>query len=121
MRKVKFSPNKRNRPEAKIEREIKKYLEARGWYVRHIEVPGMPDIFATHKQFGMRWIEVKLPQMKGSKFTKRQKEEFPKLILHGAQIYIITEASASQYKMLFNVDDKGRPVGNAARWLLEKG
>ena len=105
---------KRNNPEAQIEKAIIRYLRARGWYARHIEVEGMPDIYATHKQFGMRWIEVKLPQMRGSKFTKAQKKNFPELIIHGTQIYIMTAASDGQYKMLFNT------CGNAARWLLEK-
>lgn len=62
---------------------------------------GFPDLFATHKKYGPRWIEVKLPGMIGSAFTPAQLEEFPKLANNGAPIWILTGATESEYKKLF--------------------
>ncbi|MBF84104.1 MAG: hypothetical protein CL489_06450 [Acidobacteria bacterium] len=111
-------PIKRNnRPEAKIQQEIITFLEARGWFVREVsagvKIFGWPDLYASHKHHGCRWIEVKLPNMEGSKFTKAQKQWFPKFIQNGSPIWIMTAATMKQYKELIN-----RKQGNLIDFML---
>ena len=63
---------------------------------------GFPDIYATHSRYGIRWIEVKLPEMKGSKFTPAQHEHFPKLLANGTRIWVLTAATEFEYNKLFS-------------------
>lgn len=96
---------KRGRPEDKIRAEIRHYLELKGWYVKFTHgsayQSGFPDIYATHKLHGARWIEVKLPGMKRSKFTPAQLKEFPKFQANGASIWVLTAATDYEYSKLF--------------------
>jgi hypothetical protein len=62
---------------------------------------GFPDLFATHAKYGARWIEVKLPDMKGSHFTQAQLEYFPKLCANGSGVWIMTAATEMEYQLLF--------------------
>jgi hypothetical protein len=62
---------------------------------------GFPDLYATHAKYGCRWIEVKLPGMKKSRFTKAQMTEFPKLVNNGTPIWILTGATEYEYRKLF--------------------
>lgn len=95
-------------PEAKIQKDIVRMLRQKGWFVKRLVGNayqfGMPDLFATHKRFGIRLIEVKLPDMKGSKYTKAQLETFPKLCANGAGVWVMTAATQSEYEKL-----KARP------------
>lgn len=94
---------KQHGPEYGIQREIVTFLRLRGWHVeRLIGVGwqfGLPDLFACHKKFGVRFIEVKFEDKFG--FTKAQKCKFPILMDHGCGIWILTEASEEQYERLF--------------------
>ena len=95
----------RESPERKIQNNIIGMLTIRGWHVRVMHasenVKGLPDLYATHSKYGMRWIEVKLPLMKGSSFTPAQLEEFPKLVANGSPIWILTAADELEYAKLF--------------------
>ena len=62
---------------------------------------GWPDLYATHFKYGQRWVEVKLPGMKGSTFTSAQLEWFPQMIAHGTPIWILTGATGMEYDKLF--------------------
>ena len=62
---------------------------------------GFPDLYCTHKRYGYRWVEVKLPGMKGSKFTPAQLDVFPKLIANGTHIWILTSDSDTELALLF--------------------
>lgn len=92
-------------PEKIIEDDIVKMLRNKGWLVRKMHGDannkGWPDLYACHSNYGIRWIEVKLPQMKGSKFTPAQREWFPKLVANGSRIWILVAATESEYKKLF--------------------
>ena len=100
---------KRERPEAKIQKALISLLKMHGWYVMethgNLYQKGFPDVYATHSQHGARWIEVKLPDMKGSKFTSAQLEHFPKLRANGTRIWILTAATEYEYKKLFKPDN----------------
>lgn len=96
-----FKP--RTNPEAKILQEITKRLVLEGWLVMRTNgnqfQRGFPDLYASHKRYGPRWIEVKLPGMIGSKFTPAQLEFFPKMLENGTDVWILT--SPDDYKLLF--------------------
>lgn len=87
-------PEGRQCPEHRIEVAIIKALRDRGWFVMKmhgsIYQSGFPDLFAAHKEVGIRLIEIKLPGMKGSKFTRAQKVIFPALTRAGVGIWILT-------------------------------
>lgn len=104
-----FQPRKLNRPEDKIEKAIIKYLRDRGWYVVKMHGSmyqmGIPDLYCVHPTYGQRWVEVKLPDMKGSKFTGAQLEVFPQLEKHGAGVWILTAATQKEYFKLFSVSN----------------
>jgi len=91
-------------PEAIIQKAIILMLRQKGWFVKRVPgnafLAGMPDLFATHKYFGIRLVEVKLPNMKGSRFTKAQLETFPKLCANGAGVWVLTADTQKEYEIL---------------------
>jgi len=94
----------RKQPEAKIQKEIVTYFRNKEWFVVRMVgnafQQGIPDLLATHHKYGPRFIEVKLPGMKGSHFTAAQLEYFPKFCANGMGIWIMTAANAEQYRMV---------------------
>jgi hypothetical protein len=92
-------------PEYDIQKALISYLTLKGWLVRELHGDannyGWPDLYACHRQFAIRWIEVKLPNMKGSKFTSAQMEWFPKMSANGTGIWILTAATDHEYSKLF--------------------
>lgn len=103
----------------KIQKAWIEFLEARGWFCKpthgSMYQAGFPDLFITHDKHGPRWVEVKLVDMKGSKFTKAQLEEFPKFINNGTPIWILTKVCEQEYEKLFN-----EPEGNYVTYLMMK-
>lgn len=95
----------KDNPEKQIQVAMNKYLTLMGWYVMSTHgsmfQAGFPDTWATHSKYGGRWIEYKLPGMKGSRFTPAQLECFPKLAANGTAIYILTGATDEEYQKLF--------------------
>lgn len=73
--------------------------------VRHLHgnayQSGFPDLWASHAKYGHRWIEVKLPDMKGSRYTPAQLEFFPKLCANGSGVWVLTGATEEEYKKLW--------------------
>jgi len=97
----------RNRgPEGIIQDAIIKYLSTRKWYVMQTHgnmfQSGLPDLWASHKTYGPRWIEVKLPHMIGSKFTPAQLDVFPKICSNGSGVWILTADNHTEYMKLFD-------------------
>lgn len=96
-------------PEAKIQKALIEYLKCRDWYVKsthgNMYQSGFPDLYCTHAHHGVRWVEVKLPGMKGSKFTPAQLETFPQLRANGTRIWILTAATHAEYQKLFGPDN----------------
>jgi len=93
------------RPESKVQKAIIEYMILRGWYVKVIHsstfMPGMPDLYVCHKQYGERWIEVKDPERTGDLFTPAQKDNFPLMSAHGCKIYVLVGATKDEYDKLF--------------------
>lgn len=84
-------------------------LERKRWLVRvmnaSIFLNGFPDLYVMHRDHGPRWIEVKLPNMTGSRFTPEQIKWFPMMSEHGAPIYILTGSSEAEYRKLFQPEN----------------
>lgn len=101
-----FKPKSKHGPEWYIQQAIIKMLRDKGWYVHSTHgsmfQSGFPDIFATHKDHGHRWVEVKLPEMRGSKFTVAQLEHFPQLNANGSGVWILTAATDHEYRKLMD-------------------
>ena len=97
--------HRKEKPEAKVRDAIRDYLTLRNWYVKMTHgnafTEGWPDLFCCHASYGQRWVEVKLPQMKGSKFTSAQLRDFPKFIAFGSGVWILTGGSEEEYQKLF--------------------
>jgi len=92
-------------PEAKIQDAIIKMLRGKEWFVINMHgnlyQAGFPDLFTSHHKYGIRLIEVKRPEMKGSRFTAAQLEVFPRLVAAGAGVWILTSATEVDYRKLF--------------------
>lgn len=78
-------------PEAIIQEKIIKKLTLLQWFVMethgNLYQKGFPDLYATHKRYGARWIEVK--NREAYRFTPAQLEMFPKFVANGAGIWIL--------------------------------
>lgn len=90
-------------PEAKIHSALERYLREREWYVKSTHgnqfQSGFPDVYASHQQFLIRWIEVKNPE--AFSFTPAQIKEFPKMSACGTGIWILCAATDDEYNRLF--------------------
>ena len=99
-----FNKNKKG-PEAAIQDSIVNALRLREWTVMethgNLYQWGFPDIYAYHPHYGQRWIEVKLPGMKGSKFTPAQKKYFPLMDASKIGRWILTGATDMELNKLF--------------------
>lgn len=93
-------------PEAKIQRAIIELLEEKGWWCKsthgNAHTDGWPDVWASHARYGNRWIEVKLPEMKGSHFTNAQLRDFPRFNNVGGGVWVLTAATEEEYEKLFS-------------------
>jgi hypothetical protein len=116
MRKVNIRPVKG--PEAKIQADIKKFLEDRKWFVKNMHgnmyQSGIPDLYACRRKFFYgtgkstwddtskpltRWIEVKYGEK--YKFTPAQLRDFPKFTAEGVGIWVMVAATEAEYRKLF--------------------
>jgi hypothetical protein len=90
-------------PEYGIQRDIVKFLRARGWHCERLIgmawQSGLTDLLIFHRQYGIRLLEIK--QEDHYRFTKAQKTKFPVLMNFGGGIWIMTEATEVQYERLF--------------------
>lgn len=90
-------------PEAKIQNGIIRELKAHDWYVKvmigNAYQFGVPDLYAAHRNFGQRWIEVKNPL--SFSFTPAQITEFPRLHAAGVGIWILFSADLTELDKLF--------------------
>lgn len=97
---------KRNNPEKIIENAIRATLMAQGWFVIKTHgnqfQSGLPDLYATHSTYGIRWIEVKTPK---GRFTAAQHEVFPKLSANGTRIWVLQGATDDDIKLLFGPEN----------------
>ena len=90
-------------PEWHIQRELKEFLETRGWVVEVMHgnafQRGIPDLYLFKEGIGERWVDVKVP--KGYSFTKAQRIKWPHWDSRGIGIWILTAATQFEYDKLF--------------------
>lgn len=103
---------KNKKPETIIQNAVIAMLRSKGWYVTVMHatatLSGWPDLRASHSAFKGRWIEIKLPEMKGSRFTAAQLDRFPKMAANGDPIWILTAATLIEYEKLHKPANLGR-------------
>jgi hypothetical protein len=80
-------------------------LRMRGWAVKrthgNLYTEGWPDDYATHRRYGARWIEVKLPTRTGDPFTPAQHDTFRLFSKNGSGVWVLTGYSEKDYQLLF--------------------
>ena len=90
-------------PEWFIQRDLKEYLQTRGWVVEVMHgnafQRGIPDLYVFHPNHGPRWIDCKVPGKYS--FTKAQKLKWPFWDSKGIGIWILTAATQKEYDKLF--------------------
>jgi len=89
-------------PEAVIQDAIINKLKCLDWFVKNTHgnmyQSGFPDLYACHRTYGARWIEVKNP-LKYS-FTDAQLRDFPMFSAKGIGIWILTADTDHEIKKL---------------------
>lgn len=90
-------------PEWFIQKDLKEFLETRGWVVEVMHgnafQRGIPDLYLFKGGIGERWVDVKHP--KKYSFTKAQRIKWPYWDSRGIGIWILTAASQFEYDKLF--------------------
>lgn len=90
-------------PEAKIQEKLIQFLRAREWFVKsthgNMYQSGFPDLYCSHRRYGIRWIEVKYAE--SYSFTPAQLETFPLMSANGTGIWILVEACEEEYQKLW--------------------
>ena len=81
-------------------------LEMKGWWVKsthgNIYQSGFPDLFATHRHYGPRWIEVKRPGRRGKRvFEPSQLKAFKEMTENGTGVWVLTGYEEADYMNLF--------------------
>lgn len=106
-------------PERELQNAWLTFLKGRGWHVVEMHASarfsGFPDLYITHVEYGCKLVEIKLPGMKGSRFTDAQWEKFPLLEKNGSPIWVLTAVCEDEYAKLFTHEK-----GNLAGYMLQK-
>ena len=99
----------RRKPETIIQNKIMDLLKTKDWFVKHTHgnafQAGFPDLYAAHRIYGTRWIEVKNPT--GYAFTPAQLDTFPMFAAKGVGIWVLTAATELEYLKLFKPPNWG--------------
>ncbi len=97
-----LAPNTAMGPEAIIRDRIIKKLEGLGWFVKithgNMYQSGFPDLFCSHRERGIRLIEVKNPV--SFSFTPAQQQDFPKFKASGVGIWILFDSTDEEIAKL---------------------
>ena len=98
-----WKPRTKNDPERQIQDAIEAKLRKLGWVVKathgNMFQHGIPDIYAAHRLYGARWIEVKNPL--AYKFTPSQKEFFQQLTSVDVGVWVLISDSDAEIAKLF--------------------
>jgi hypothetical protein len=93
----------RLKEEARIQKEIVQYLKIRDWVVKETHGNmyqwGLPDVYAAHRKYKTRWIEIKQPT--GYRLTPAQLDTFYQFTSVGVGIWILTAATEHEYLKLW--------------------
>ena len=95
--------------ESDLAAKVKKLFESRGWKVINVHgnafTKGLPDKYcidvterAEGRTLGQRWVELKRPEV--GRYTKDQLATFPLIEKAGIGVWVMTDATDAQYKMV---------------------
>lgn len=89
--------------ESKIQSRLMKFLRARGWLVENMHgnmfQSGIPDLYCFKREYGERWIDVKVEGRYS--FTKAQRIKWVQWEIAGIGIWILTGHTQKDYNRLF--------------------
>lgn len=91
-------------PEEKLRNALVDLMRSLKWWV-HIThgnaySHGLPDLIAGHRNYGIRFIEVK--NADAYHFTAAQEREFPAMMAAGVGIYVVALPVGFSEKLLFH-------------------
>ena len=94
----------RNSEEKRIrDKEIRPMLEGLGWLVEVTHggqyMKGFPDLYLSHRRFGIRWVDVKVEGK--YEYTQAQRDKWPRWHVFGSGVWIMIGATQDQYECLF--------------------
>jgi len=93
----------RSNPEHKIESNLRRFLEIRGWLVEKTHSTayssGWPDLMCWHLDYGLRWVDVKVPGQ--HRYTKAQCQKWPAWEKGGLGVWVLMGATDEWYSKLF--------------------
>lgn len=105
--------NKKTGPERKIQDAIIAMLKMHDWFVKethgNMYQSGFPDLWACHKSYGHRWVEVK--NAESYSFTPAQLHDFPIFGAKGSGVWILVAATEKEYKKLFETQNWWKYLG----------
>ena len=80
----------RGKPEHKAQEALRSMMATKGWFTVKTHgnafQSGLPDLYAVHRVYGTRWIEMKTP---GGTLTPAQRHMFRQLSIYGDKIWIL--------------------------------
>lgn len=86
-----FKPRAAHGPEFYIQPLWVDFLERKKWHVERLIGNtlqyGIPDLFIAHKDYGTRWVDIKV--YGGYSFTKKQRQKWPIWEKYGIGIWIL--------------------------------
>ncbi len=89
-------------PEAIIQAAIINKLKMLDWFVKNTHgnmyQSGFPDLYACHRTYGARWIEVKNPLKYA--FTDAQLRDFPMFTAKGIGVWVLTSDADTEIRKL---------------------
>lgn len=91
----------KQRETTQVSDPLRRLMHSRGWLTVKTTggrfSSGWPDLFCAHPEYGMKWVETKVP---GGRLRPSQRKMFTKLAKHGVKIWVIIEPDG--YYKLFN-------------------
>lgn len=100
---VRHKTYKRHDKEKRILDKIRLMLQNLEWLVEITHgskyMSGFPDLYLSHRKFGIRWVDVKVED--NYEYTAAQRKKWPIWHKHGSGIWIMTDATQEQYERLF--------------------
>lgn len=89
--------------ESSIQKRVMNSLTLSGWYCLSTHgnrlQSGFPDVFACHKRYGIRWVEIKRP--KGYRFTDSQYTVFTKFASKNVGVWVLMDETQHEKNKLF--------------------
>lgn len=92
-------------PESVLVEELTNFLKIRDWLVKKTHgnkfQSGLPDLFLAHREYGVRWVEVKLPTRGKNPFTAAQMTVFQEFAAKNVGVWVLVAATDNEYQKLW--------------------